>query len=253
MEPVRTHRNKIVVDAARLHRARTRRELSRTLIEGPHLLSDAVAAGVAVDTVFALPEDEQTIELASRRRLRLISVDRRALTRLAGTESPRGPVAVIEIPEPVLDDDKNLLVGWGLADPGNVGTLVRTAAAFGWGYADVAGSADPWSPKALRAGAGGQMQTPVSRIGEIGELSLAWTTVAAVIRGGVDASQVRERPLALLIGGEAPGLPEAIVAAADIGVSIATPGPTQSLNAAAAAAILVNELSKHEGQTPSGV
>ena len=97
------------------------------------------------------------------------------------------------------------------------------------------------------------MQTPVSRIGEIGELSSGWTTVAAVIRGGVDASQVRERPLALLIGGEAPGLPEALVAAADIRVSIATPGPTESLNAAAAAAILVNELSKREGQTPSGV
>ena len=252
-EPVRGHRNHVVVEAARLHRARVRKELNRALVEGPHLLADAIAAGVVIDTVFALADDAAASKVAIANGLRLTAVDRRALTRLADTESPRGPVTVVEIPEPILDRQKNLLVGWGLADAGNVGTLIRTAAAFGWGYADIAGSADPWSPKALRAGAGGQMQTPISRINEVAELSSGWATVAAIPDGGVDVSEVRTRPVALLIGEEASGLPEVVKSGANTAVSIRTPGPTESLNAAAAAAILIHELSKHSGEPPAGV
>lgn len=231
MEPVRTHRAKTVVEAARLHRSRDRRERGLTLVEGPPLIADVVAAGGVVREQYGLePDDPGTIV-----------VDHRALERLAGTKTPRGPVAVVEIPVEWLDRSRNLLVSVGVSDPGNLGTMIRTAAAFGWGFAYMEGSADPWSPKAIRAGAGGQFQTSVAGIGSLGEIG-EWTTVATVVSGGDDTAAITARPLALLIGDEAHGLDQRVVAAATHRLTIPTPGPTESLNAAVAAGIAVYEL-----------
>lgn len=243
MEPVRTHRARTVVEAARLHRARDRRERGLTLVEGSDLLCDVVAAGANVVEVFGFDLDPDSD---------VTPVDQRALERLAGTKSPRGPVAVVEIPTEWLDRDRNLLVSVGVSDPGNVGTMIRTAAAFNWGYAYTDGSADPWSPKTIRAGAGGQFQTPVARIGTISELE-EWTKVATVVRGGESPGEIASRPIAVLIGEEANGLDEASVEAADHSVTIATPGPTESLNAAVAAAIMMFAFGEGSGDQPSDV
>ncbi|HEX6300266.1 MAG TPA: RNA methyltransferase [Acidimicrobiia bacterium] len=242
MEPVRTHRAKSVVEAARLHRARDRRQRGLTLVEGPQLVADVVAAGAVVREIFGVEPDDSEMTV----------VDERALARLAGTESPRGPVAVVEIPVERLDRSRNLLVSVGVSDPGNVGTMVRTAAAFGWGFAYMEGSADPWAPKTIRAGAGGQFQTPISRVESLGELG-EWTTVAAVVRYGDDPVQITRRPIALLIGEEAHGLEQWMVDAAEYRLTIPTPGPTESLNAAIAAGIAVYELSRGSGQGEADV
>ncbi len=237
MEPVRTHRAKTVVEAARLHRARERRERGLTLVEGPDLLRDVIAAGAEVRQVFALEASENEIP-----------VDQRALDRLAGTQSPRGPVAVVEIPVEWLDRSRNLLVSVGVSDPGNVGTMIRTAAAFGWGFAYMPGSADPWAPKTIRAGAGGQFQTPVARIGSLSDIA-EWTTVATIVKGGDAVETITGRPVAILIGEEASGLEDWMVSRADHRLSIPTPGATESLNAAVAAGIAVYELSRGSGES----
>lgn len=242
MKPVRTHRAKTVVEAARLHRARDRRVRGLTLVEGPHLIADVVAAGGVVREIFGTHPDDSDVT----------AVDERALARLAGTESPRGPVAVVEIPVEWLDRSRNVLVSVGVSDPGNVGTMVRTAAAFGWGFAYMEGSADPWSPKTIRAGGGGQFQTPVSRVGSLRELG-EWIKVAAIVRDGEDPAQIARRPLALLIGEEAHGLEHWMVDAADHRLTIPTPGQTESLNAAVAAGIAVYELSRGSDQDDSDV
>lgn len=242
MEPVRTHRAKSVVDAARLHRSRERRERGLTLVEGPHLIADVEASGAVIREKFGT---DPTVPGVT-------PVDQKALERLAGTESPRGPVAVVEIPIEWLDRSRNLLVSVGVSDPGNVGTMIRTAAAFGWGFAYTRGTADPWSPKTIRAGAAGQFQTPVSAIGTVGELS-GWSTVATVVTGGGSPQDVQDRPVALMIGEEAHGLPEQIITAAAHRISISTPGPTESLNAAIAAGIIVHELAKGSGEPGADV
>ena len=238
MEPVRTHRARSVVDAARLHRARDRRERGLTLVEGPHLIADVEAAGAVVREQFGVEPTDP----------RITPVDQRALERLAGTESPRGPLAVVEIPTEWLDPDRNLVVSVGVSDPGNVGTVIRTAASFGWGFAYMQGTADPWAPKTIRAGAGGQFQTPVARIGSLRETA-EWTTVAAVPSGGDPPSDISERPIALLMGEEAHGLPDWAIDSAARRLTISTPGPTESLNAAVAAGIAIYELSKGWGHT----
>lgn len=243
MEPVRTHRAKTVVEAARLHRASVRRERGQTLVEGPDLLADVVSAGAGVVEVFGIDPDGDSA---------ITAVDQRALERLAGTKSPRGPVAVVEIPVERLDRDRNLLVSMGVSDPGNVGTMIRTAAAFDWGFAYTDGSADPWAPKTIRAGAGGQFQTPIARIGSISELK-RWTTVATVVRGGEAPRTVVDRPVAVLVGEEARGLDKSIIETAHHRVTIQTPGATESLNAAVAAAITVFALAEGSGDLRSDV
>ena len=241
MEPVRTHRATTVVEAARLHRARDRRERGLTLVEGPELLADVIAAGGVAREVFALRPGPGEI-----------GVDEQALRRLAGTKTPRGPVAVVEIPEEGLDPSRNLLVAVGVSDPGNVGTMIRTAAAFGWGFAYTEGTADPWSPKTIRSGGAGQFQTPVSRVDGVEALG-EWVTVATVVRGGTAPEDVPARPVAVVIGEEAHGLPEDLAAACDFQVTIETPGPTESLNAAVAAGIVVYAFSRGSGEASDPV
>jgi TrmH family RNA methyltransferase len=249
MEPVRSHRNRQVVEAARLHRARDRHREGRTLLEGPHLLGEALGAGVVPQTVFALTDDEDTRRLADIHGFALVLVDSTGLSRIAGTKTPRGPIAVVSIPEPGSANATGVLVSWGVSDPGNLGTLIRTAAAFGWDFGYTIAGADPWSPKTLRAGSGGHFHIGLRQVESTTELvQLGYTPVASVVTGGTDPATLPRGRYALLVGEEAAGLPPAIVDAAAWKVTIPMAHGTDSLNAAVAAGILVYELGKPERQ-----
>jgi TrmH family RNA methyltransferase len=137
------------------------------------------------------------------------------------------------------------VVAWGLGDPGNVGTLIRTAAAFGWDVGYSPGTADPWAPKVLRAAAGGHFRTGLTPVGSVDELRDAGlATVATVVTGGETPDRLGAGRYALLVGEEAEGLPSDVVDRAAFKVSIPMPGGTESLNAAVAASIVIYELSK---------
>jgi len=240
MEPVRSHRNSRVVDAARLHRARVRKETGRSLLEGPNLLAEALAAGITPLQVFALADDRDTASLAAGNDFDLLIVDSRAMDRLAGTSTPRGPVAEFEIPESTTLNGSGLVVSWGVSDPGNVGTMIRTASAFGWDFGYATGSADAWSPKVLRAAAGGHFHVAMMHVKSPGQLTdLGYTTVATVVEGGVSPDTLRLARPAVLVGEEAHGLPAGIAAHCDEQVTVPMPGGAESLNAAVAAGIVV--------------
>ena len=251
MEPGRplTARSQTVVEASRLHRARERKLRGDTLIEGPHVLGEAIRARADVKSVFALAGGEVPGDFD------VIPVEPRALERIAGTETPRGPVAVIGIPSP-RDEPRpgRLLVSWGVSDPGNVGTMIRTAAAFGWGFAYSEGTADPWSPKVLRAGAGLQFATWIGPVESVEDLrESGHSPIASVVDGGRHPSNLDVNRVALLIGEEASGLPDRVVSTCDAQVTIPMPGGSESLNAAIAAGILVYSLSNHSGEGEVGV
>ncbi len=245
--PVRNHKNRSVVEAARLHRARERRDRSQALIEGPHLLQEALSAGFEPSLVFALEGDRATADLSESRGFELVLVDEGGLARVAGTKSPRGPVAVINIPSQPSLGSKHVLVAWGVGDPGNVGTMIRTAAGFGWSFAYTDGTADPWASKVLRAGAGAHFRTGAVAVESLDEIhQLGYQTLATVVAGGEEPSSLEDARYAVLIGDEASGLPEAVVTGASSRVTISMPGGFESLNAAMAAGIIVYELSKHQ-------
>ncbi len=247
MEPVRSHRNPRVVAAARLHRARERRATGKTLLEGPGLLAAALDAGVIPDVVFALPEDEVTAQLAAEQGFELTPVEASALRRVSDTETPRGPVAVVAVPTPSPPSGRDMIVAWGLGDPGNVGTLIRTAAAFGWDFGFTEGTADPWAPKVLRVGAGGHFRVAITPVESTTALEAAGlVTVATVVSGGVSPIDLGSGPYALLVGEEVPGLPPDVVEQSAHRITIPMPGGMESLNAAIAAGIVIYELSKDE-------
>jgi RNA methyltransferase, TrmH family len=234
-----------LAEAARLHRSTERSQRGETLLEGPNLLAEAIRAGVTPTTVFALVDDTVSRQIAADCGAIYVPVDEPGLTRVAGTKSPRGPVAVIPIPGTLAMTVEGLLVAWGVSDPGNVGTMIRTAAAFGWGFGHTGSTADPWSPKVLRAGAGAQFSAPIAAIADVDEVHrFGFEPVATVVRGGTPPDQLRPGRYAVLIGEEAAGLPGPVVDASQIVVTIPMPGGTESLNAAMAAGMILYELSK---------
>ncbi len=212
------------------------------LLEGPNLLAEAVDAGIVVETVFGLPDDAAAARLAVAAGAEWLEVDEPVLRRLAETQNPRGPVSVAVIPPSRTPAGDVLWLDAG--DPGNVGTLVRTAAAFGYGVSLGVRAADPWSPKVLRASAGTVFRVDVATDGSLPAESVL---VATVARGGTDVREAagaldRARPWTVLVGDEAKGLPQETLERADLRVTIPMPGGTESLNAAVAGAIVAYEL-----------
>ena len=241
MEPGLSHRNPRVAEAARLHRVEERRSRRLTLLEGPHLLEEAVRAGAPLVEIFALADDAASARQAQAAEVELVVVGEEALRRLSSTQTPQSPVAVIGIPERSFDPARSLLVAWQISDPGNLGAMIRTAAAFGLDIGAMTGTVDPWAPKVLRAAAGAHFQTGIEPIADL--WSLKAIKVATVTRGGSSPRSLPPGRLALLVGSEAHGLPDDVVAEADIRVTIPMSAQTESLNAAAAAAILAYEVS----------
>jgi RNA methyltransferase, TrmH family len=131
---------------------------------------------------------------------------------------------------------------WRLADPGNVGTLIRTADAFGAAVVLSDGCADPLSPKALRASAGSIWRVPLGTWNASNSLLRATKRVALVAHGGEDPARVDlSGRVAFLLGAERDGLPDAVPRDLDVTIPIAGP---ESLNVAATGAIVLYELAR---------
>ena len=132
---------------------------------------------------------------------------------------------------------------WHVADPGNVGTLLRSGAAFGAGVALSAGCADPTGPKALRASMGALFEVPLSDFDEPGGMR-----VALVPRGGTPLPELElDLDVVFVVGSEREGLPEDVLAGCAMRASIPLPGGAESLNVAMAGTIALYELSRRRG------
>jgi TrmH family RNA methyltransferase len=242
-------------------------------VEGARMVEAALGSGLHVEALLASNSGERHLRRLApflSPGLRILRTTDRLFAGIAGTETPQGLAALVR---PALVTIEDLLRGIplvivlvGVQDPGNVGTILRAAEAFGaTGAATCAsgalGTADPLAPKALRASAGSGLRLPILRevtldilLAGLRASSLrVYAAVAATNQtcGNVSpASRPWEidwkSPSALLIGNEGSGLPEEIVLAADARISIpqataATPIGIESLNAAMAATVLLYE------------
>ncbi|MFQ5966260.1 MAG: TrmH family RNA methyltransferase [Acidimicrobiia bacterium] len=226
-----------MVEAAKLRRSKS----DQILLEGPQLISAALDAGVAPHRLFSLRESElaaRTLEMGGE--VTLVTED--LMSYLSDTQHPRGPVAVARRPDAVEVSNYQIFVLWDVQDPGNVGTLIRTAAVFELGVVVAGSSADPWGTKALRSSAGGCFATPVEHAPDLTINDLRerrYTTVGLVTEGGLAPESLpTERRLALMIGNEARGLPRDIEEQVDLLATIPMAGWPGSLNAAAAGAVV---------------
>ncbi len=226
--------------------------------EGPTLLAEAVRSGAPVAEVYVdadvFIEDDVAYEL-SNASISPMRVHAGVLASVLDTATTQGVAAVIdggpdEVSAEVLaavGDDQPLLVLHELRDPGNVGTLLRTAEASGFGAVIVTGeSVDLTSPKTVRASAGSIFRVPVSTGAVAAEVfDVIRTTgrkvLATDVNIGTSHHEVDLARAAIVLGSEAHGLSHDVVDAADAAITIELAGPTESLNVAAAGAIICFE------------
>ena len=208
----------------RLESRRQRTKLGLFVCEGEDLVDAARAVGVEPVDLLVAGESVEPELLAAVSKLahppRVIGVYRRADL-------------------PVYEPRPPGLVLWHVADPGNVGTLIRTADAFGASVALSEGCADPTGPKALRGSAGAIFRVPLGRFDEA-----AGRRIALVARGGPPLVEVElGEGTVFVLGAERDGLPEDVVAGCDAVASIPLAEGSESLNVAVAGAIALYEWS----------
>lgn len=239
-EAITSTSNPLIKRVRTLHRARGRRSAGRTFIEGPIVFSQIAVAGVVPETVIATADDVETLELCRTYGWAPVVASREVLAAASDTVHPQSPIAVIPVPVPELMRGRDTLVLVDVSDPGNVGTMIRSAAAFGWDVCVSGATADPWSPKVLRAGAGGHFNVYFSSSADpvADGRACGLEIMASTVSGGRSARRGNQR-IALLVGSEAHGLSEDCVAAADELVTLPMAQGVESLNAGVAASILM--------------
>jgi TrmH family RNA methyltransferase len=242
--------------------SRMRRSEHRVVIEGAHLLAAYLAQG---GRPLALLLSETGLRHAEIARLAQgvaiepVLLPDSLFAAIADTETPTGIAAEIEIPvgEERLSESAGCIFMDGIQDSGNVGTIVRNAAAFG--VRDVVlgqGCADPWSPKTLRAGMGGHFGLHIFEATDLSAMvdRFGGTILCTVARDGTPVHELDLRGrLGWIFGSEGRGVSEALVAKAAVRATIPMAQGAESLNVAAAAAICLYEARRQlsSGGAPS--
>ncbi len=255
-EPITSRRNPLVQQLRELHHASGRNEQQRLLLEGTHLLEEALRLGLAPDWLLATPawlERHAALlaTLPSTTRWRPVSPE--ALEAAATTRHPDGVIAslpwTLPAPPPPPPAPAFALLLDTIQDPGNMGTLLRTALAAGVEQVWLGDGADPWQPKVLRASSGASLALPIARFlaselpERIERLRAAGTTVVGTVaRGGMPYwSHDWQRPTLLMLGNEGAGLSPELCARADALLTLPHSAAVESLNVAVAAAPLLLE------------
>ena len=245
------------------------------MVEGVNVLDAALDGEADIEALFAAPEAEAEcpalLERAARQGIVVHQLGPGVLERVAGTVTPQPVLAVARRHPPSLAgvagkgdgreaEPRLLVVGMDVRDPGNGGTLIRSAEAAGaHGVVFCRGSVDVTNPKTVRASAGALFHVPVVEdcdpqevLAVLGDLGLM--RIAAVAHGGERPDRVDlSGPLALVFGNEAQGLPADLLDAVDTRVTIPMPGRSESLNLGMAASILLYEARRQRAPGSEGV
>jgi TrmH family RNA methyltransferase len=236
-------------------------------IEGPNLLVEAMRAGLRIACVFVAQGSERLVEaLKLPDRVEVLAMPREFLDAALATETPQPMAALVEPPDwtwaHLFGDRKSsaalIVVLAGLQDPGNLGTILRSAEAFGAdGVLCLEGTVSEWNPKVVRASAGSVFRMPVLHANEkkaIEQLREAGVRIlATTVQGAKPADLVDlADPVALVIGNEGNGVPVDLAAKADGAITIPCPGPVESLNAAVATSVLLYEAARQRAAKSGG-
>ncbi|MEU4426364.1 RNA methyltransferase [Actinoplanes sp. NPDC024001] len=245
-----TPRTPRIVAARRLQRRKDRDQSGRFLAEGPQAVREALAAGAVLELFATSDALDRYAELAAQAP-EVSPVTDEAMRAIAETVHPQGLVALCEqidvpIGKALVKQPRLVAVVAEIRDPGNAGTVLRTADAAGAEAVIFAGDAvDPYNGKCVRASAGSLfhvdvVRSPMPMIDLLQDSGLQVLATSGAGEDDVDSlldGGLLAAPTAWLFGSEAHGLPESLLAAADRRVRVPIYGAAESLNLAAAAAV----------------
>lgn len=241
--------------------SRARRESNSFVVEGLRLVEEAAGSGWPVRLVLHTPQQEargqELLDLFRQRGVQVESVSEQVLRSASDTQSPQGLLALVERQPPAAHTALDfLLILDNLRDPGNLGSILRTAAAAGVQLAVLTpGCADPYAPKVLRGGMGAHFRLALRQE--------SWPAIADLCAQNTPPLQVFlaqssgelpytaanfRQPLALLIGSEAHGAGRQAHQLSQQGIYIPMHKQVESLNAAAAAAVLLFEAARQRSE-----
>ena len=242
MNIITSKSNKLVKETKKLHQKKYRKE--SYLIEGWHLFEEAVKAGAEILRIFALPEYEEPLVGYSQ----LTFVTPEILQDLADSKTPQGIVAELALPRTASLDFSTgkFLFLEDVQDPGNLGTMIRTADAAAYSGVIISNqSADIYSLKTLRSMQGSHFHLPVYRMATVDFLDQAQQAGLPVLASTLSQDSVDYQSLAvpedfaLVMGNEGQGISSLMTERANQLVHISMPGQAESLNVAVAAGILM--------------
>ncbi len=248
-------------------------------VEGPKLIEEALRSGLEAEALLVSEAGEREagriLDAAGDSetgiaRSRVLRTTNKLFEGVAGTDAPQGLAAlfrqrewgfdeILRGPGEMRESSPLVIVLAAVQDPGNVGTILRSAEAFGaTGAVATRGTADPWSPKALRASAGSALRLPVLRGMAIpvllAQLKMARVRIyAATSAPGNDSimADLRE-PAAIFVGNESNGVPAEVERAADAIISIPMAARVESLNAGVAASLVLYEAARQRTLAAEG-
>lgn len=235
--------------------AGTRRREGSALVEGAHLVAACLESGRVIKSVILSTTGAERPELAALagRIGKPVRLSDGVFRSIAGTETPAGIAAEIALPAgvPDLRAAASSVFLEGIQDPGNVGAILRSAAAFGIEDAvlDVR-CADAWSPKVLRAAMGAHFAMQIAEREDLANSMerFAGKIACAVPRHGIPLADADlSGRVGWLFGAEGQGVSAALAARAALRITIPMPGGAESLNVAAAAAICLYEMARRRG------
>lgn len=214
------------------------------VVEGVKMVSECISAGYKIAGLFISRQKlSQYEELAGHAESAYIVSDA-IITKLSDTVTPQGIIASVYMRSNAESPQGNILILDGIRDPGNMGAIIRTAAAADYGRIYLHSCVDPYNPKAVRSSMSGifYVNATETTLEELSGLKHGRLFILADMQGqDMYTIALPDKPFALILGGEADGASEQVKALADAAVSIPMTG-MESLNAAVSAGILMYRL-----------
>jgi TrmH family RNA methyltransferase len=230
---IQSRTNPIIKQVASLQQNKYRKQYGQFLAEGLNVVSALIASGM--QPVMLYVTEQYLDAFGSEKNITLVTD--LVMQKLSSAQTPSGVMGVFEIPTTSKKLAQSGLVLATISDPGNMGTLIRSAAAFGTKSVVIVGGADVWSPKVIQATAGTIGLVTIHQLNWADLIKQKPNLCALVVHGGKSPEKINLKNYFLVVGSEAHGLSPEQLADCQEKLTLPMTGNTESLNAAVAGSI----------------
>jgi len=236
MSEIKTTTNELVKKVAKLHQKKFRNEFNLFIIEGEKAVDEALFAGIEIENIFTL--SGTTLKNHPKE----VVVSEAVMKKISTTQSPPPVLAVAKIPPKKPFNYNKIALFENIKDPGNLGTIIRSATAFNIDAIVLFGdSIDPYNPKVIRSAAGNFFKVPIFKVDSLTSFK-TYTKIATVVEGGQTTLSSLPEKLIVMFGSEAEGLSSELVGLADEKYTLPTSNRAESLNLSVAASIVFYQM-----------